>query len=753
LTVASKKDEACSLSTAVDSIPAPPSAQPPAESASAGAAKSASPWIYSPWLDWLVGCGGWSAPLLAATFLFAPGNSKGWAITFYVLAVIFNYPHFMATIYRAYHSRAQFEKYKIVTLHVTLLVVLTGVVMHASPRFFPWIFTLYIFWSPWHYTGQNFGLLMMFVRRSGADIRQDERRWLRVAFVASYLMLLASFNTGASNDPLVLSLGLPTKFTWPARAILAGAFALFTILGLHRLVRSNGARAMAAPLTLAATQFLWFVLPTLIEMRSGGDIPQTRYSSGILAVLHSTQYLWITSYYQRREARAEGIANWRMGAYFVTLIAGGIALFIPGPWLVSVLFHYDFSTSFLIFLSLVNIHHFILDGALWKLRDARVSSMLVERGAQPPAAANDTPRTSTQSRSAWRVLARVAIVGLLFLWGGFEEAHFVMRNSEGNLASLQRAARINPYDSGTQQRIARTEVRDGKKDEAIAAFAKAVDINPTNIALQESYARALIDDGRYEEAYADYQQFLERFPNDVDALVNYGLLAAKFQHPEAAMDAWNKAIELDPNQPNAHLYLARAYDAAGSYASAARHWKAYLDSASPQTGNPATATAETVAGTVQLGDDEAQLNETAAALKSYAIALEMAQQASQPKLESLALVHLADAQEKSGDLAEALKSYQHALSIDATAGDSYAEGLDWFNYGQFLRRRGVEDDLVYACFVRADALMSAKPGTELDTVRAIRRQIETRLGKQAVAAERNLDALLPRALSLSSASM
>ena len=295
--------------------------------------------------------------------------------------------------------------------------------------------------------------------------------------------------------------------------------------------------------------------------------------------------------------------------------------------------------------------------------------MLVDRDAQSPAAANDSPRTAALPPSAWRVLARVAIVGVLFLWGGFEEAHFVMRNNEGNLASLQRAARINPYDSGTQQRIARTEAHDGKKDESLAAFSKAVQINPTNIALQASYARALIDDGRYDEAYADYQTFLERFPNDVDALVNYGLLSAKFQHPEAAIDSWNKAIELDPNQPNAHLYLARAYDASGSYASAARHWKAYLDSASPQNGNPAAATAETIAGTVQLGDDQAQLNETSAARKSYAIALEMAQQANLPKLESLALVHLADAQEKSGDLAAALKSYQRALSLDATAGD------------------------------------------------------------------------------------
>ena len=148
-----------------------------------------------------------------------------------------------------------------------------------------------------------------------------------------------------------------------------------------------GARQLIAPLTLAFTQFLWFVLPTLLELNSASQVPQTRYSSGILAVLHSAQYIWITSYYQRREARAAGQKNWHIGAYFATLVAGGIALFIPGPWLVSYLFHYDFTTSFLIFVSLVNIHHFILDAKLWKLRDKRVAALLVDPSGKPSATA------------------------------------------------------------------------------------------------------------------------------------------------------------------------------------------------------------------------------------------------------------------------------------------------------------------------------------------------------------------------------
>jgi hypothetical protein len=275
-----------------------------------------------------------------------PTHTHGWAVAFYALAIIFNYPHFMATIYRAYHTRENFEKYKFFTLHITLLLALTAVLMHASPRLFPWVFTLYICWSPWHYSGQNYGLLMMFARRSGAEVTPTERRWLRAAFVASYVMLLASFETGGSNDPLILSLGLPSKITFPLRLALGGAFAVFTWLGFQRMVRKHGIHAMIAPVTLAITQFLWFVLPTLLELRSAYQVPQTRYSSGILAVLHSTQYIWITSYYQRREARAAGQSNWHLWVYFATLVAGGIALFIPGPWLVSYLFHYDFTTSF-----------------------------------------------------------------------------------------------------------------------------------------------------------------------------------------------------------------------------------------------------------------------------------------------------------------------------------------------------------------------------------------------------------------------
>ncbi len=742
------------MSAPVETIAVTPSVSP-------ASAAPASPWIYRPWLDLLVGCGAWSAPLLGLAMWISPRHAHGWAVAFYLLAIVFNYPHFMATIYRAYHTGADFEKYKFVTLHVTLLLVLTGIFMHASPRLFPWLFTLYICWSPWHYSGQNYGLLMMFVRRSGAEITASEKRWLRGAFVASYLMLLASFETGGSTDPLILSLGLPAKFTLPLRLAFGGAFLLFTFLGFQRLIRAKGGRSLVAPLTLAFTQFLWFVLPTLLELTSASQIPQTRYSSGILAVLHSAQYIWITSYYQRREARASGQQSWRMAAYCATLMAGGIALFIPGPWLVSYLFHYDFTTSFLIFVSLVNIHHFILDGALWKLRDSRVSSLLVDRGgkASPISAAGAPELAGNSERGpgfAARVLCapafRISLAGLLFLWGGLDQLHFSLRTDDGNLPALLRAAKINPYDSAVQARIAQAESQSGKRDEAVAALTRAVEINPSNIGLQQACALAMIEDGRYADAYAHYQKMLEKFPREADGLVNYGLLAARLGHADEAVDAWEKSVDANPSQPNVHVYLAEAFDRRGEFAAAARHWNLFLQLASAQPADtsqdPALGRQQMISATIQLADDEARTNQAPAALAKYDSAIDSAEKSKDLKLESLALVHRADLQDKAGDLAAAAQSYQRGLALDAKMGDAHSEAFDWFDYGQFLRRHNQPNEFVYACFLHAENLLAGTNGSDLQTVTAVRRQVAGQMGKKAEGAQKELPTLLARATSI-----
>jgi tetratricopeptide (TPR) repeat protein len=729
---------------------------PPEERASTPAplSRPQSPWIYRPWIDLTVGCGAWSAPLLLAGFYFANSYGRGWSVAFYFLALLSNYPHFMATVYRAYHTRDEFEKYRIYTVHVALLLAVAGVVTHVWYGLLPWIFTLYICWSPWHYTGQNFGLLMMFARRAGVSPTEVERRALRLSFLASYILLMLSFHTGPSGDALILSLGLAAKFTLPARAVLALFFLGASGWALASLARRSNLRTILPVLTLTVTQFLWFLLPAVIELVSGREIPQTRYSSGLLAVLHSTQYLWITSYYQKKEARAAGDTHWSFSRYLVTLVAGGIALFIPGPWIVSRIFHADFAASFLTFTALVNIHHFILDGAIWKLRDSRIAALLLD-GQQKPSSAGGEKQSGFAAAAHWftgRAPAaraiRISAVVLLFLWAGLDQLHFWWLSEASALPALQHAAVLNPDDSAVQVRLAHAEQLAGQRDAALTAMQRAAALNPANFSLQESYGRSLIEAGHDADAYAQFQRIITRWPRDANALVDYGMLAHRLGHDEEAVDNWQRAVDVDPGQANAQLYLAQVLDQQGQLQAAARHYRMYLEIiAARHEKNPSNA-GPLLAALIKVADANAAIHHESDASKGYNAAASFAEKAREKTMESLALIHLADLQEKQDDIHGAAQSYQRALRLDATLSDARSAASDWFNYAQFLRKQLQPERYVFACLLHAENILQSPPGEELTVISQARKESEARLGQEARIVRRKLDETVAESLTL-----
>jgi len=268
-------------------------------------------WIYNPPLDLTVGCGAWSVPLLLLAYFSSAASTLTWSVSFYALALVFNYPHYMATIYRAYHTQEDFNKYRIFTVHITLLVALTVVLSHIWLAALPWIFTIYLTASPWHYSGQNYGLFMMFARRAGAQPTSRERRALYAIFVISYISLVLNFHTGPSGDSLFRSLNIPAAINIRAQIALGIAFLACCVYGLSRITAQAGFRRLLPSFTLFSTQCVWFVLPTVFSLLGRFQVPQSRYSTGVLAIMHSTQYLWITSYYAKREASATPAHPWR----------------------------------------------------------------------------------------------------------------------------------------------------------------------------------------------------------------------------------------------------------------------------------------------------------------------------------------------------------------------------------------------------------------------------------------------------------
>ena len=721
--------------------------------------KPATPWIYNPALDLIVGCGAWSAPLLLISYLSLASSARTWSIVFYGLALFFNYPHYMATIYRAYHRAEDFEKYRIFTVHITALMVLTLLLSHFWLGLLPWIFTIYLTWSPWHYSGQNYGIFMMFARRAGADPTKAERRALYGAFVASYLILFLGFHTGPSTDPLFVSLGIPAVISRWEQIILCVAFVGLSVFGLRGLARSTGWRKLIPSLTLFSSQFLWFLLPAAISLIRGLEIPQNRYSSGVLAVMHSAQYLWITSYYARREAAGEDAGkkrrNWRPLAYFGVLVVGGIALFVPGPWLASRLFHQDFTTSFLIFTALVNIHHFILDGAIWKLRDGRIAALLLNSRER---IAETASQASGHFASAWQwILGRTSgaralkfgAVALLLVWGTVDQARYYLALHADNLHDLQRAASLDSFDSSLQMRLARRAMQDGQTQQAESAFKRAMQSNPSDPAPRQEFLHFLINQNRYDEAFSLTAAALKFSPNDANLLVDRGFLALQLGHADEAVANWNQALKVDASQSLAHLYLADELDREGKAQAAAFHYNAFLEKVARQQAQDRPAPDKIIAIVLRMADCQARSDQTELAVKSYGLAEKLAAQTAQGKLESVADVNEAELQAKTGKLDDALRLYQHALQLDTAANDDSASAQDWLAYGHFLDVSGFPERLAYACIVKSETITQSLPDkTQADSMVATRKQIEKRLGSEASAIRRDPNEALQEALAL-----
>jgi tetratricopeptide (TPR) repeat protein len=716
---------------------------------------AASPWIYNPWLDLIVGCGAWSAPLLLISYLSVASSARTWAIVFYALALFFNYPHYMATIYRAYHRAEDFQKYRIFTVHITALIALTLILSHYWVRILPWIFTIYLTWSPWHYSGQNYGLFMMFARRAGAKPSDNTRRALYSAFVISYLILFLGFHTGTSNDPLFLSLGIPAALSRWEQILLGVAFVILASVGLWYLSRDTGWRKLLPSLTLLSSQFLWFLLPAAISWVKRLEIPQSRYSSGVLAVMHSAQYLWITSYYAHREASNERARDWKIWAYFGVLMVGGIALFVPGPWIASRLLRHDFTTSFLIFTALVNIHHFILDGAIWKLRDGRIASLLLNSRERISEAASETGGWFVR---VWNWLSgdtfvakrlRVGFALALLACGVVDQARYYFALHADNLKDLQRAAALDSFDSPLQARLGRQELAQGEAKTAETAYRKAMQLAPSDPAPRESLLRILISQKRLDEALVLSSDSLRYTPNDTNLLVDRGLLAQGLGQLDQAEDNWNRALAIDPDHASAHLYLATALDHEGKAREAAVHYQRFLEIVARKPGSKPPAPQNVIAILLRMADCQAQSSQTDKALQAYELAEKIASQTKQSKLESIAAVNEAALQSHAGKKNEALRLYEHALELDSSLDDAAASAQDWLAYGRFLLDAGYPAQLAYACYVKSQMLQDPLPNAGQQQLRTDSiKQTYKQLTANASAIRQNPEPTLTRALAL-----
>jgi tetratricopeptide (TPR) repeat protein len=110
-------------------------------------------------------------------------------------------------------------------------------------------------------------------------------------------------------------------------------------------------------------------------------------------------------------------------------------------------------------------------------------------------------------------------------------------------------------------------------DDAVGLLRQAVGMASDRFDYRIAYARALMGTRAYDQALGEYSAALS-MRQDVEALSEYGEAAAEAGRPAEAVEAWNRAVALDPRHLNTRRRLADHYDKAGKFSEAADHTRA-----------------------------------------------------------------------------------------------------------------------------------------------------------------------------------
>lgn len=344
--------------------------------------------------------GGLSIATYALLAAFHSGERTGTVIeAAAILMWAVNWPHFSATSYRLYGSRDNIRQYPVTALVVPILIAGAVVGSFASPEgVAPFLVKVFLLWSPYHFSGQTVGISLIYARRAGFTVGPWERRALSGFVFSTFLVQTAAAETGSINLDFYSvsypSFGLPLWvpqvlriFMW----ICGAAFLAFAIRW------SVARRRILPPIVLlpAAAQLVWFVLGARV-----------RSFNEFVPLFHSLQYLVIAWAMQLKEkldstGRAPS-ARYVLGEsvrWGLVNFAGGVVLFWVLPR-VGLLAGHKLAFATAVMISAVQIHHFFVDGVIWKLKNPRVLSPLLVnieellRGAGSGSLAHRPPATA-----------------------------------------------------------------------------------------------------------------------------------------------------------------------------------------------------------------------------------------------------------------------------------------------------------------------------------------------------------------------
>ncbi len=124
--------------------------------------------------------------------------------------------------------------------------------------------------------------------------------------------------------------------------------------------------------------------------------------------------------------------------------------------------------------------------------------------------------------------------------------------------------------------------RMGRREEALTVYNTILETSPDNAQALFNASRIELESEKFEVAAGHLERLIHLTPGDAEAVVNLGIAYASLQRMDEAIEAFNKAITIDPVLPQPYINLATIHQQKGDLHAAADVLEAFAraDSAS-----------------------------------------------------------------------------------------------------------------------------------------------------------------------------
>lgn len=289
-----------------------------------------------------------------------------------LLLLLCNSAHFAASTVRLYSKPGALAMWPFLTcgLPLVALGVLTLCIAGAD-WLAPQLQALAFTWSPYHYAAQTFGLATMYCHRSGFALRASDRRLLYAACLLPFSYAFAG-GQGIGLDWFVPADWLEAPGPAQLRASLVTALGIATLaapvvlfLRLHDDARGWPPRIVAC--LILSNGVWWVVFPFL-------------HAFAWATIFHAVQYLAIVSIFHVRDQRTAGNSSsggaLTLRFYAVCLVLAYVLFHLVPRGYAAAGFVYG--QSVLMTIAMINIHHFIVDRYIWRVRRDAANQAVVQ---------------------------------------------------------------------------------------------------------------------------------------------------------------------------------------------------------------------------------------------------------------------------------------------------------------------------------------------------------------------------------------